>query len=56
VSSSCRQHVEDVFVGGKDVVGIAAGDCTDIDGVAVVVVEEEDAVISLAGWHRESAC
>ena len=31
--------------------GIAARDCSDIDGVAVVVVEEEDVVISLARWH-----
>ena len=55
-SSSLYQHVVDVLVGCEDVVGIAAWDCSDIDGVAVVVVEEEDLVISLAGWHWESAC
>ena len=53
--ASCHQHVEDVFVGGEDVVGIAAGDCSDINGIVVVVVEEEDVVTSLAGWHWESA-
>jgi hypothetical protein len=49
------QHVEDVFVGGQNVVGIAAGHCLDIDGVAVVVVQKEYVVISLAGRHWESA-
>jgi hypothetical protein len=50
-----HQHVKDVSVGGEDVVGIAAGDCSDIDGVAVIVVEQEYVVISLARWHWESA-
>lgn len=56
MSASSHQHVEDVFVDGEDMVGISAWDCSDIDGVAVAVGEGEDVVISLAGWHWESAC
>ena len=36
-------------------VGLAVWDDTDIDGVAVVVVEQEDAVVSLAGRDWEFA-
>ena len=37
-------------------VGTSGGNGSDIDGVAVVVVEQEDVVISLAEGDRESAC
>ena len=54
-ASSANQHVVDVFKGSEDVVGVAGWDGSDIDGVAVVVVEQKYVVVSLAGRDWELA-
>ena len=55
-AASANQHVVDVFKGSDNVVGLAGWDGSDIDGVTVVVVEQEDLVVSLAGrdWKLAS--
>ena len=54
-AASANQHVVDVFKGSQNVVGLAGWDGSDIDGVAVVVVEQKYVVVSLAGRDWELA-
>jgi hypothetical protein len=47
--ASQHQYVVCVFAGSNKVVSTSGGDSSDIDGVAVIVEDLEDVVISLAG-------
>ena len=50
------EFVVDGFVGLKDGGASTVGYSPDVDGVAVVVIEEEDVVVAGARGDNESSC
>ena len=50
------ESIVERFVGTEDCRAATVGDGEDVDGVAVIVVEEEDVVVAGAGRDNEPSC